>query len=81
MALSKSGLKTRIRNNIIAQWGGEPDDSATLDKFCQAVADAVVDEIVANATITFLNGDIPVQVNITTGAGANVGGGGTGKIT
>jgi len=51
MALSKSSLKDRIKNNIIAAYGA-PDDSAQLEKMCQAIADAVVDEIKANAAVS-----------------------------
>lgn len=81
MPMSKPGLSGELRAKIISKYGGDPDDSATLNKFCDAVAEAVIEHIVANATITFIAGDIPVVVSLTTGIGANTGGGGTGKVT
>lgn len=50
MALTKASLSTKIVNAIEAEYGSA-DDSATLKKFADAVADAVVDEITNNAVV------------------------------
>ena len=71
MPLNKASLATELRAKIISKYGGDPDDSATLNKFCEAIADSVIDHIVANATITFTAGDIPVSVSSVTHIGAN----------
>jgi hypothetical protein len=73
MALTKASLSGKIKTQIQALYG-PADDGALLTKFCDAVAQAVVDEIQQNAVITFAPGDIPVQVNVTTGVGANTAG-------
>lgn len=64
MPLSKPNLATELRAKIISKYGGNPDDSATLNKFCEAIADAVVDHIVANALVT----------SVTSTPGASAGG-------
>lgn len=73
MALSKATLAGMIKANIETEFG-PADDQAMLNKFAKAVADAVVDHITAEATITFNPGDIPVQVSLVTGIGANTAG-------
>lgn len=57
MALSKSQLKDRIISELEAQGfdsaaNGRGDDGGWLPKFAQAVANAVIDEIKANARET-----------------------------
>lgn len=81
MAMNISGLAGEIKTEIETAYGKAADDPALLQKFCDAIAKAVVNHIMTNATITFASGDIPVQVSTTTGAGSNTGGGGTGKIS
>ena len=51
MALDKAQLKGRIKANMIAH-GAREGQHSWLDVFCQAVADAVVDELTANAEVT-----------------------------
>lgn len=54
MALSKASLKGRIKTEltaIAASLGIPITDSAQLDKFCEAMANAVVDEIQQNAEV------------------------------
>lgn len=60
MALTQASLATKIQTEIIAQFGAAADASI-LNKFCQAIAKAVVDEIQANAA---------VAGTVTSGAGA-----------
>jgi len=50
MAISQATLATKIQAEIIAQFGAA-NDAGTLNKFAQAVAKAVVDEIHANAVV------------------------------
>jgi hypothetical protein len=80
MPMNIPQLSGEIKTAIQEEYG-PADDSATLDKFCNAIAKAVINHIKINGTITFLDGDIPVQVSIASGTGANIGGGGTGKIS
>lgn len=51
MALTQASLATKIQTEIIAQFGA-PDDAGILQKFADAIAKAVVDEIQANAEVT-----------------------------
>jgi hypothetical protein len=51
MAMSQSSLATKIQAEIINQFGA-PADASTLQKFANAIAKAVVDEIQQNATVT-----------------------------
>lgn len=51
MALTQASLATKIQAEIIAQFGA-PADAGTLQKFANAIAKAVVDEIQANAIVT-----------------------------
>lgn len=62
MAITQAALATKIQTEIIAQFG-TPADAAILQKFANAIAKAVVDEIHANATITGTG-------TVTSGAGA-----------
>jgi len=62
MPLSVSSLATKIQTEIIVEFGA-PADSARLQKFCQAVARAVYDEITSNALVNSTG-------TVTTGAGA-----------
>jgi len=50
MPLTQASLATKIQAEIIAQFGAA-NDAGTLNKFAQAVAKAVVDEIHANAVV------------------------------
>lgn len=50
MALSQATLATKIQAEIVAQFGA-PADASTLQKFANAIAKAVVDEIQANAVV------------------------------
>ena len=52
MALSEADLKDEIKAEFQSILG-TPDDSAQLDKFCQAIANAVVNHIKNNAIVTF----------------------------
>lgn len=81
MPMSKSGLATELRAKIISKYGQNPADSALLNKFCEAISEAVIDHIIANTIITLIPGDIPVQVSIVTGAGATLAATLNGKIT
>jgi hypothetical protein len=51
MALSIPGLAGELKTEIEALYG-VADDSATLQKFCDAVSKAVISHIIANAVVT-----------------------------
>lgn len=72
MALTKASLSGKIETRIKAEYGGNPDDAALLKKFCDAVAEAVVDEITSNAVV------MPTSMTAPNGGGAVSG---TGTIT
>lgn len=67
MPLSSSVLKGLIVSDLTAQFSIV--DSAALDKFAQAVADAVVSHITSAAVVP---AGIAVQVNPATGTGATI---------
>lgn len=73
MALSVPSLKGKIQTEIIAQFGA-PADSAQLAKFCEAVAQAVYDEITSNAVVNSTG-------TVTSGPGAGGGVTTTGTVT
>lgn len=50
MALTQASLSTKIKAEIQAQYGA-PADAGKLQKFADAIAKAVVDEIHANAIV------------------------------
>lgn len=50
MALSSSSLKSKLKVEIAALFS--ITDQATLDKACEAIAKAVVEEIQTNAVVT-----------------------------
>lgn len=52
MALNKTGLKSRIVSELDAQGFTTSGDHAWVQKLAEAVANAVVDEILANASAT-----------------------------
>lgn len=62
MALSASSLAGKIKTQIESQFGAA-DDATKLQKFCLAVATAVVQEITANAQVSTTG-------TVTTGSGA-----------
>ena len=68
MAMSEAGLKAEIKSSLLAVFGAAEDDEK-LDDFCQAMADAIVGYIQANAVVTG---------TVTTGMGA--GGAVTGTV-
>ncbi len=51
MPLSQSGLSSAIKSEIQNLYG-TADDDATLQKFADALAKAIVDHITANALVT-----------------------------
>jgi hypothetical protein len=51
MALNPASLGSLIKSEIIAVYGA-PDDDQRLTNFCNAVANAVVSHITANAIVT-----------------------------
>ena len=51
MALTQASLSTKIQTEIVALYG-IADDSSLLKKFADAIAQAVVDEIQANAVVS-----------------------------
>jgi hypothetical protein len=69
MPMNKPNLATELKNWIQTKYGYEADSQVILQQFCEAVAEAVIEHIKVNATITLTNGNIPVQVNTTTGIG------------
>jgi hypothetical protein len=73
MPLSKPNLATELRAKIISKYGGNPDDSATLDKFCQAISEAVIDHIIANAVVTSVTATPNAQSGPTTLPGTATG--------
>lgn len=66
MALTKASLSSRIQTNVIAALG-TPADSTQLQKFADAVAQAVVDEIHSNGVVS-----VTGTVTSGTGAGGSV---------
>ena len=51
MALTQAALATKIKNNLETEFGKVADDPNQMDKFAQAMAKAIVDEIQANAVV------------------------------
>lgn len=51
MALSASALATEIKANIISAAGGSPSAPAELQAYCQAIAQAIVDQIQGSAVV------------------------------
>lgn len=51
MGITKSSLSGKIKSNIESLYGAA-NDQTMLTKFCDAVAQAVVDEIHENATVS-----------------------------
>ncbi|WP_342632128.1 hypothetical protein [Marinobacter alkaliphilus] len=56
MALSKSQLKTRIINEMKAQGANETGSFSWVEKMAEAISNAVVDEIQANAQVPVTGG-------------------------
>ena len=74
MALSKATLSQLIQDKIIAGEGSSPEDAATLSKFADALADAIVTHITADAEVV-----VTSVGGVTTGLGTS--GPGTGTIS
>jgi hypothetical protein len=51
MPLVPAGLSAAIKSEIQGQYGA-PDDAATLQKFCDALAQAICSYITANAVVS-----------------------------
>lgn len=78
--LVQSELKEVLKSNLIAIYGMGfgPDDSGTLDRFCDAIAKSVVDYVHSNADIEIVEGDLIVDPDsFANGAGQVTG---TGKV-
>ncbi|QTN40915.1 hypothetical protein [Marinobacter salsuginis] len=56
MALSKSQLKTRIINEMKAQGAKETGQYSWVERMAEAISNAVVDEIQANAQVPVTGG-------------------------
>lgn len=56
MALSKAQLKNRIVNEMAAQGATAAGEHSWVNKMAEAIANAVVDEIQANAETTVTTG-------------------------
>jgi hypothetical protein len=70
MALSKSGLKTRITTELTAQ-GFDLGNAPMAEKMAEAIANAVIDEITTNAVVnTVVSGTLPAGPAAATGLGA-----------
>lgn len=70
MSLAQSTLKAKLKSELSALFN--IIDSDTLDKACGAIAQAIVDEIQANAVVP---SGIPVAVDTGTGIGSTTGDG------
>lgn len=57
MALSKSGLKGRIESELVAQGFVITGSHAMASKLATAVANAIVDEIIANSELVPITTD------------------------
>ncbi len=57
MAMSKTGLKGRIENELVAQGFVISGEHAFASKMATAIANAVVDEIVANSELVPMTTD------------------------
>jgi len=77
MALSKSGLKTRIINEFDAQDSVNTSNGFSyISKFAEALANAIIDEITSNAVVaTTVTGTCPAE------GGLLVNGAGQGAIS
>lgn len=73
MAMNKPGLAGEIKAKIEAKYGKAADDGALLQKFCEAVAEAVIDHITTNAQVTTAG-------TVTSGPGAGGSTAATGTI-
>lgn len=76
MPMSAASLKSKIQAQVVSQFGS-PDDAAVLAKWAQAVADAVIEEIAANGTVTVVVTNV---TGVTTGPGVSGPGTGIGTI-
>jgi len=56
MALSKAGLKTRIVNEMTVLGAEATGAHSWVNKFAEAIANAVVDEVQANAAVAVTTG-------------------------
>ena len=52
MPLTQAALATKIKDNLETEIGNVADDPNQMDKFAQAIAKAVIDEIQANAVVS-----------------------------
>lgn len=75
MPMSESGLSGAIKTAITGKLGS-PDDTAQLQKFCDALAKGIYGYVTANALVT-----LDPSSQVTTGAGAGGTVQGTGKIS
>lgn len=65
MALSKSLLKQKIETELQAQGFELSGEFAMAGKFAEAIANAVVDEITANATVPITGGSSAGSYKVT----------------
>jgi len=78
MALTQAALATKIKNNLETNFAKVADDPNQMDKFAQAIAKAVVDEIQANAVVNTTVTTVVATPDTLTGTGA---GPGVGTVT
>ena len=73
MPLTKASMSTSIKTEIEGLYG-TPDDPSLLQKFCDALAKAIVENIQANALVSTTG-------TVTSGAGAGGGVTSTGTVS
>lgn len=64
MALSKSELATRIENEMVAQGATATGEHSWVTRLSEAVANAVIDEIHANAEVPVTSGSSTGTYNV-----------------
>lgn len=76
MPMSPAGLSATIKAGLIANPNCNTVDDSQLQAFCDEIATAVINHIIANATITV---SVTAVTGVTTGVG--ISGPGTGTAT
>lgn len=68
MAMTANGLRDAVRAQLDAQYPDAPDESkAEWDKICQALGDALVPYLIANADVRITTSDSGLQRDNTGG--------------
>lgn len=63
MAISKSSLSGKLQTKLKALFGNPDGDSQYFVDYCDAVAEAIVEEIQENLTATVADGDLTLTAD------------------